>query len=264
MNAPQLADNPAELLATLQGDYLLAAFDCDGTLAPIAASPAAAHVSTEIRHNLTLLAEHPRTRVAIISGRPLAEVMKMVGVKDCIYAGVHGLEMADGRCELPVRPAQQAAVRMLASALATRLAGEPGIIVEDKNISVAVHYRAADCAVAQRACELVRTMTAESGGLVRIVPGKKVLEVRPDVACDKGTCLMSLWQQIARETGQSWQVLYVGDDTTDEDVFRVLPAPAVTVCVGMQQTAARWRVRDCDQVAELIAALVKQRYRKTA
>jgi len=245
----------ADVLTALTGDRLLAVFDCDGTLAPIAAVPAAAQVPAAVRRDLQRLARRPGFQLAVISGRPLAEVQELVGVQPCLYAGVHGLDLAGTLHPAPIPQAQLLAVRLLARVLAARWAGTPGIIVEDKAFAVAVHYRAATPDVARQARVQVRALAATTGGQVRALAGKKVVEVRPAAFWDKGTCLHWMWRQLEERTGERWQVLYAGDDATDEDVFRRFPPPALTIAVGRRRTAARWRLATCAQVAELIARL---------
>ena len=141
--------------------------------------------------------------------------------------------------------------------LRARLAAVPGVIVEDKGLTLSVHVR-------QTPHPLVETVRvsayeeAERLGLV-VRAGKRVYELRPPVRWDKGTAVR--WM-LDRELGSQWlkraAVIYAGDDRTDEDAFLALPDPAITVKVGAgtQPTAAAFAVRDTSEMVQFLWALV--------
>ena len=176
-------------------------FDVDGTLAPIAPRPELARVPGETRVELARLAGS-YLLVACISGRAGAEAARLVGVGGIRYVGNHGLELDERAAELT---AQIAAFR-----------DSVALPVEDKGLSLSYHYRQAEDEKAARA-ELEEI--AERARARGLDPrwGRKVLEIRPPVAADKGTAVRALLASVPARLG-----LYAGDDTTDLDAFEGL------------------------------------------
>jgi len=207
------ADTAARL-AVLLGRRPLGLFlDIDGTLSPLAATPHEAVVSPGVRALLRALSV--RARVAIVSGRTLADARRLVGVDGITYVGSHGLATwIDGREELDasVRPylqyAQQAVVEL---APLRRL---DGILFEEKATGLAIHYRLARDPGEARA-DIMRAIAA-SGSAARfdVLEGARVVELRPRLAVNKGTSLRALVNRYRLEG-----VLYVGDDLTDVEAF---------------------------------------------
>ena len=251
------------LLGRLQGTPLVVMLDVDGTLAPIAPRPEDAAVPPATREALAALAAQGDVRLALVSGRAGVDALRVVGIPRLWAAGNHGFELVapDGRVRahadaVPYR----AAVAAAAAELRDALAGVPGAIVEDKALTLSVHYRL----VAPEQVEQVRsaaTATAATHGL-RASGGKMIVELRPPVAIDKGTAVISLADELgARLAGAS--VLFAGDDVTDEDAFRALRREipqAVTVLVGDRpDTHAEFQVPDPDALRSLLATLVERR-----
>jgi trehalose 6-phosphate phosphatase len=176
-------------------------FDVDGTLAPIAPRPELARVPGETRVELERLAGS-YLLVACISGRAGAEAARLVGVDGIRYVGNHGLELDERAAELT---AQIEAFR-----------DSVALPVEDKGLSLSYHYREAEDEEAARA-ELEEI--AERARATGLDPrwGRKVLEIRPPVAADKGTAVRALLASARARLG-----LYAGDDTTDLDAFQGL------------------------------------------
>lgn len=186
--------------------------DVDGTLAPIVARPELARVPEETRAELRRLAE-TYALVACISGRTGDDAKRVVGVEGAVYVGVHGLELA------PEASRWRGPLREFAASVAWP--------VEDKGLSIAFHYReAADEAAARAEMEHVAARASALGLDARF--GRKVLEVRPPVAADKGTAVAALLEQRGLE-----RAFYAGDDTTDVDAFRGLDGLEVAVRVAV-------------------------------
>jgi trehalose 6-phosphate phosphatase len=176
-------------------------FDVDGTLAPIAPRPELARVPAETRAELARLAGS-YLLLACISGRAGEEAAALVGVDGIRYVGNHGLELDERAAELS---AQVAAFR-----------DSVALPVEDKGLSLSYHYRGAEDEETARA-ELEEI--AERARAAELDPrwGRKVLEIRPPVAADKGTAVQALLASVPARLG-----LYAGDDTTDLDAFQGL------------------------------------------
>jgi len=244
---PQVA---AEMLSS---DYVSLLLDYDGTLTPIAPSPEQATLPASTRSVLRALSHHPRMTVAVISGRPLNELRRLVRVRDLIYVGNHGLEMwQDGRQAGVIVPQSlQEAVARIRSQLAGLVAEIPGALVEDKGLSVSLHYRLVPHRLeshlmgvfAREILPLVR-----SSGLT-VLHGKKVIELRPRLNWTKGHAALWVMKQLRR---RSILPIYIGDDRTDEDAFEAL-VDGITIRVGADgESKARYYVRDVEEVVAFL------------
>jgi trehalose 6-phosphate phosphatase len=193
----------ADLLAPLREapERSALVFDVDGTVAPIAPRPELATVPTETRHELERLAALYRL-LAFVTGRPGQEAEALVGVAGARYVGNHGLELDP---EAAVLAPKIAAFR-----------DSVALDVEDKGLTLAYHFRAAQDEAEARATLDEVAERARAEGLVARW-GRKVLEIRPDVDADKGTAV----ERLTRESDVS-RVLYAGDDATDIDAFERL------------------------------------------
>jgi trehalose 6-phosphate phosphatase len=201
-------------LARLRAEPAQAAvlLDVDGTLAPIVARPELAAVPEETRAEVRRLVGRYGL-VACVSGRSGAEAAHLVGVDGVVYVGVHGLELAPeaARWRETLRP----------------FAAETWPWLEDKGLTVALHWREApDEAEALRTLEEIAARAKTAGLEARW--GRKVLELRPPVASDKGTAVRAL----LAERGLR-RALYAGDDTTDLDGFRGLDGLEIAVRVAV-------------------------------
>lgn len=239
--------------ALAAGRALRLFLDLDGTLAALAPVPDQAYVPPPVRGLLQDLHGFPRCQVWMVTGRPVAEAVRLVGIPEIGYVGVHGLEVrwpGSEECTYPLEvdvflPALADARR----ALYRELASLPGCLVEDKGISLAVHYRLVSAASREQVFGIVNEVV-RSARLLRVQPGHNVLEVRPDVAWDKGRAVV--WLLETAEGGNWWErvlPVYAGDDLTDEDAFSALALRGITIKVGSGPTAARYRVGGPEDVA---------------
>lgn len=193
--------------------------DIDGTIAPIVSRAEDAYIPNGTRELLTSLSRR-YALVACLSGRRASDARRLVGIGSLTYFGNHGLERLDPGAESAVVPQwlgeQAAAVRSFATSVYTPALRRAGIRLEDKDAIWSFHWReAADEQVALDALEEVASLAIRNG--LRPHWGRKVLEIRPPVAVDKGTALASVVGGADLES-----VLYAGDDTTDLDAFRKL------------------------------------------
>ena len=202
-------------LARLAEDPSRAALflDIDGVLAPIVPRPEDARVPEETRAELRRLAAR-YALVACISGRAGADAERVVGVPDVVYVGNHGLEQS------PDAPAWTARLRAF-------LEGVDWPVLEDKGLTAALHYRG----IAEEDRAVVRleqiAAAARSEGF-RTRFGRKVLEILPPIAANKGTAVRALLAERGLD-----RALYAGDDTTDLDGFRALDGLDLAVRVAV-------------------------------
>lgn len=255
---PSALDREDVLAALLESRKPAVFLDYDGTLTPIVEDPTAARLPAKTREAIERL--QGLCPVAVVSGRDVADVRALVGVEGIWYAGSHGLDLAgpDGRVERrgeEFLPALDRAER----ALEERVAPIPGASVERKRFAVAVHFRRADPARVAEVEAAVDAVAAERPEL-RKTAGKKVLELRPDLPWEKGRAVLRLLEVLGLDREGAVPV-YVGDDLTDEDVFRVLEGRGVGVVVRGEgdgrPTAARWSLQDPSAVREFLDEIAR-------
>lgn len=236
---------------------LLLGLDFDGTLAPIVPTPDEAALPAATRSVLERVAGRADTAVAFVSGRSLQDLRQRADVDGAFYAGNHGLEI-DGPGVHRVHPDAEAAlpaVRAVRDALRNALGNTPGVLVEDKGLTLSVHYRLVeDPAVQQHVVRTFETCTAGVPG-IRTTRGKRVLEVRPDVDWHKGRALQFLRDTLGAADAPA---LFIGDDVTDEDAFRIMGPGDTAVYVGDSppaDTAASARLTSPEDVAAFLGRL---------
>lgn len=230
---------------------LLVCLDFDGTLTPIAETPTEPRITEANFHAIRTLSADPRARVAIISGRAIADLQPRVGIPDLVYAGNHGLEFArPGGTDIhPDAAKLEPAIQRVCSALNGQLAAVPGVIVENKGLTLTVHYRQVPEHRQSAVRRVVDAVTEPESDQLRVVPGKASIEIRPAVDWDKGDTVAALMAELPA----NWRTLYIGDDTTDEDAFAVLGPDDLDIFVGSGPTPASYQVADHREVASLLA-----------
>lgn len=237
---------------------LVLLLDFDGTLAPIVDLPEDAVPLPAALDAARRLAARPDVRLAVISGRGLADVRGRLQLEGVDYAGNHGMEI-EGPGLSETHPEARAARPLLAAAAGAvepLVKAVPGALLEDKGLTLSVHYRMSPAAQAAQLREQVWEVVEPLEGL-RLTPGKMVLEIRPRVEWHKGKAVRFLLDRIQPPAGAP--ILYLGDDNTDEDAFRALEGSGEGVIVADDgppaTTAARSWLRDPAEVAELLAEL---------
>jgi trehalose 6-phosphate phosphatase len=248
---------PAWRAAWRRSGALVLLLDFDGTLAPIVERPEVAAPLPEALEAARRLAARSDVRLAVISGRGLADVRDRFPLEGVDYAGNHGMEI-EGPGLNEIHPEARAARPLLEEAADTvrpLVERASGALLEDKGLTLSVHYRMTPPADAARLREAVHAALKPRSGL-RLTEGKMVLEVRPRVEWDKGRAVRFLLQRRPPPPGAP--ILYLGDDTTDEDAFRELAGKGEGVLVSEEPpsaTAAGSWLRHPGEVAELLADL---------
>lgn len=224
-----------------QAPRLLITSDFDGTLAPIVNNPADARPLREGAEALVALAQRPDTSTALISGRALEVLRDLSGMPAAVHmVGSHGAEFDSGFAH----PIDRALLDRIAAELTTIAAARPGVTVEVKPASVALHVRNAEPADAEAAS--AQALQSARAWDAQLTKGKAVLEFAV-ITTDKGEAI-----DILRDEHRASAVIYFGDDVTDEKAFRRLRDGDVGVKVGPGETLARYRV---DEPEDVVAAL---------
>jgi len=246
-----------EIEARLAGKLACVFLDYDGTLTPIVARPDLSLLDGGMRAILRDLAG--RCSVAVVSGRDLDDVRRLVGLDNLVYAGSHGFDIAGPgglSIEHEEAAAFAAAVKRATAALRAALGSIDGALVEPKRFAVAVHYRqVAESEVSE--VEAVVDRVIEAVPELRMTHGKKVFELRPRVDWDKGKAVLWLLSALGEE-GADFVPFYLGDDLTDEDAFEALGERGVAIFVGKsERSAARYVLRDPGEVGVFLTELAR-------
>ncbi len=252
---------------------LLFLSDFDGTLTPIVERPELASIPEDVRILLRKLANCPRVIVGIVSGRALNDLKEKVKVEGLVYAGNHGFEIEGPGLKFvnPIAGQIRPAIRVVARILTLALGSLKGVFVEDKGITLSVHYRLAEENAAWEVRKIVERAVNLSHfrGLFRITAGKKVLELRPALAWDKGKAVRLLMKRYGSGGRRSGLVpIYLGDDLTDEDAFKIIAkyGRGLSVHVGEPQirSAADYYLESTYEVTDLLKRLLDGRSGITA
>jgi trehalose 6-phosphate phosphatase len=238
-----LAKAHREVLEQYACSRTLLALDFDGTLAPIVADPGRAVMRRATRRILRKVARaYP---CVVLSGRSRSDVERRVrGVPVAGVIGNHGMEWGGA----PARTLRE--VRRWLAVLAGAVGCLPGVVIEDKGLSLAVHYRASrqKKRARQRILEAVGAL-----GDVRLVGGKHVVNVLPAGARHKGLALVRARARLGCDTA-----IFLGDDETDEDVFSLdQPGRLLAIRVGRKaNSAAPYYVRTQAEVDRVLSSLL--------
>lgn len=240
---------------------MLIALDFDGTIAPIVPHPDDAQLIPAARPVIEALAKRNDTEIALISGRSLDDLRSRVAVERVYYAGNHGLEIHGPDLDDTVAGALELVPRVqeCLQALETAVGSIDGIFLENKQLSLSVHYRMIDDPALQKyvEAEVEAVYRAHPAGL-RLTTGKRVREIRPDIDWHKGKALLYIIKEIESIRGPVRLPVFVGDDKTDEDGFAALSAFGAGVLVGPSDahTAATSFVRTPDEAVVLLEKLL--------
>jgi trehalose 6-phosphate phosphatase len=242
--APSSAPEPADLVARHAAFFL----DFDGTLVELAQTPDAVIVSDALKALLARLSETAGGALAIVSGRAIESIDALLAPLKLPVAGLHGAEcrFADGTLlrQFDADPRLQ----QMQAELERTVAAHPGMLLETKAVSLALHFRNVPEREPQ-ARAAVEAALAPHAAAFTLQPGKMVYEIKP-AGVDKGRAIAALLEQ-APFAGRI--PCFAGDDLTDEAGFASVNAlGGLTIKVGAGDTVARLRV---PSVADLLAWL---------
>lgn len=243
-----MSDLQRALAAIASTPRLLVTSDFDGTMAPIVNNPADARPLPAAAEALVALSELPDTTAALISGRALAVLRELSGMPDTVtLVGSHGAEFDTGF----VREIDTALLATMVATLRAIAGTRPGVTVETKPASVALHVRNASAEDGEAALAAARA--AAQSWPAHVTAGKAVLEFAV-IVTDKGEAVDTL-----RARHHATATVFLGDDVTDEFAFKRLGDTDIGVKVGPGDTLARFRVPAPEDVAEILCTLVRAR-----
>jgi len=226
--------------------------DYDGTLVPFAEDPKLAKPDAELLNLLSILGGDRANEVVIVSGRPRRDLEEWFGKLPVALVAEHGVWLrhqgTDWRMLKAITTDWKDRVRPILQLYVDRL---PGALLEEKEFSLAWHYRRADPEQASlRTKELVDDLAGYTRNIdVQVFEGNKVIEVR-NTGVNKGTAAKEWLTSHAPDF-----ILGIGDDWTDEDLFRALPPAAYSVRVGLANTAARYYLNNHTAVRRVLREL---------
>ena len=235
--------------------------DFDGTLAEFHPNPAAPVLAPERRHWLQSLAAEPGVFVGLVSGRRLHDLRRRAPVAPSVYyAGLHGMEIEIDRRSWrhPDLKRSREHVRLLREQLSVMVSHVPGVLVEDKDVSVALHVREAPCErrwEAIASADLCARPWIVAGQLKRL-EGSLVVEYLPNIACHKGDATRWIAGDVEARSGRPAWTIFIGDDVTDEDAFRAIDR-GVGILVGHRASAATYQLDGIADVDKLLAWLAR-------
>lgn len=240
------------LAALAQSSRVMLCLDYDGTIAEIVEDPACATPHPEAPSLLRRIAARPdRAVLTIVSGREISVLRRFLEIDEgLILVGVHGLQILwpDGTREMSVG-ASRADLARLRAWVSANVPIDAGFRIEDKEFSIALHYRCVPAENASRIRDAFAEFVETSTSTLTLSPGKCVIEALPRIA-GKGHAVRAL-----RRRFSEFVPVYFGDDLSDEEAFAAVGDEGLSIFVGPErQSAARYRV---DSPRDVIRALTE-------
>ncbi|MBN2410926.1 bifunctional alpha,alpha-trehalose-phosphate synthase (UDP-forming)/trehalose-phosphatase [candidate division KSB1 bacterium] len=230
--------------------------DYDGTLVPFKKNPEDANPDGELINLLNQLSISEKNELVLISGRDKNTMNQWFGDMDFNLVAEHGAWLRQKNKQWNViEPFSNDWKKEIYPVLELYVERTPGSFIEEKEFSLVWHYRKADVGLGElRARELTGTATDLTGNLdLQILEGNKIIEVK-NSGINKGRAALN-WLK-----SENWSfVLAIGDDWTDEDLFKVLPDSAFSIRVGFKSTLAKHNIKSFEQVRNLLRKFVQKK-----
>lgn len=257
-----------QIVAASKGKQIVMFLDYDGTLAPIVEDPDQAFMPKEMRAAVRDLARYFPT--AIVTGRCRDKVYSFVKLAGLYYAGSHGMDIKGPSKSCKHKKVNQGVYFQPASeflpmidevfkALVEKTKYIPGAKVENNKFCVSVHFRCVDEKSWAKLAELVRSVLNQYPKL-KLTQGRKVLEIRPTIKWDKGRALEYLLEALGYSNSDDVLPVYIGDDRTDEDAFKVLrdrgQGFGILVSKVPKETNAFYSLQEPSEVKDFLRRLV--------
>ncbi|XP_062227559.1 probable trehalose-phosphate phosphatase 4 [Phragmites australis] len=259
-----------QIAAAAKGKKIIMFMDYDGTLSPIVTDPDMAFMTAEMRAAVCGAAKHFPT--AIVTGRCFDKVYSFVGLSELYYAGSHGMDIKGPNSKEDKKVLLQPAREFLPMidkayrALVEKTKATPGARVENNKFCLSVHFRCVDEKRWSRLAEQVKAVLLDFPEL-KLTEGRKVLEIRPSIMWDKGRAVEFLLKSLGFDNRSDVLPVYIGDDRTDEDAFKVLrkrgQGLGILVSKCLKETDASYSLQDPTEVMEFLLRLVQWKLRRS-
>jgi len=234
--------------------------DYDGTLTPIKKHPALAILAFDMRNIIYKLSRLSKLKVAIVTGRSLSEIRQLVPLKDIIFAANHGYHITQKGKEWIHPDAERflGIIHSLCAELRKKLSQFQNIYIENKKFTISIHYRNVLAQQTSQVKKIALNTIKNRYPSLYIVTGKKVIEVRPSTSWGKGCALQKIIQSFPK--AHKFFPIFIGDDTTDEDGFRIVRPQGITIRVGRKKkTNAEYRVKNVKEVERILKSIYEIR-----
>ena len=244
--------------ALITGKKLVFFLDYDGTLTPIVDRPDLAIMAEDMRDAVKAVAK--KHMVAIVSGRMREDVQNLVKIDGIFYAGSHGFDIEGPGGFSMIQPKAKESIPVVSRLIETlkkELKDVEGALVEEKKFSVAVHYRL----VKEKYWEDIKKVVekvVKNEDMVRLMSGKMVYEILPNMEWDKGKAIRWIMDAMKISWSDS-SIVYIGDDVTDEFAFRAIRTRGTGILVADQpkESAADFRVETPDDVKKIFSEILE-------
>ncbi len=235
--------------------------DFDGTLTEFGIDPASVTLTPARQILLQTLGRRADLSAGLVSGRRIGDLRERVpAAPSMFFAGLHGLEIEGPGLKFSHKAIALAApgLSLLAKDLRRAVKPLPGVFVEDKTYSIALHVRAASKADRLHATTRFNALSEPllSEGTVRLQPGDNVFELLPNVDWAKGDAVRAIIRHVETDMKQSVWPVYIGDDATDEDAFEEIGVNGLTIAVGKRPAGASFQIADPAAVECFLRAIL--------
>ena len=238
--------------ASLNWGYFL---DVDGTLVNIADTPQGVEVDSALLDLIETLHRASGGAVALISGRMISDLHNHLRLPNIALAGLHGLERRDSTGRLWIHAAPPDSKQAMKQALAPILTNHPDLLLEDKGLTLALHYRMAPH-LASFVHTTMRRLLDSLGLGLELQFGKRVVEIKP-AGIDKGTAVA---EYLTESPFKGRRAVFIGDDLNDEHGFaEVNKVDGISIKVGKGSSCARFRLPDVAAVRHWLAQSLQER-----
>ncbi|XP_028756541.1 probable trehalose-phosphate phosphatase C isoform X1 [Neltuma alba] len=264
-----------QIIYKSRGKKIITFLDYDGTLSPIVADPEKAFMTEKMRETVKDIARHFPT--AIVTGRCIDKVYNFVRLAELYYAGSHGMDIKGptktrnsekGKRAVLFQPASQflPMIDEVFKILVEKTKSVPGAMVENNKFCLSVHFRCVEEKSWVALAEQVRSVLNNYPKL-RLTQGRKVLEIRPNIKWDKGKALEFLLRSLGYANSKDVFPIYIGDDRTDEDAFKVVlrsrgQGIGILVSKVPRETEASYTLQDPSEVEQFLRRLVEWKRRR--
>jgi len=249
-----------EILRRRGRSHLLLLCDFDGTLCEFNPDPEAVNLNETRRALLAHLSVRACCTVGLVTGRRLADVRTRAGdIGDVYIAGFHGLEIDSPQASFvhPDASAASSAMTAIAGRVAPAIRRLPGVFIEDKGLSIALHYRDAESAhhVVAQSIFVDAARPDLEAGVLRLLPGACVVELLPNTSWNKGSAVEWIVDRVQQEEGCAVFPVYIGDDVTDAPALAAVRSRGVAIAASPRVTGGEYSVDGPADVERLLAVL---------